>query len=91
MVDFLDHGARDPILYSDYSKSYFNFVAIQEDGIAEKMNGPQRKLLELFSNEIIIFEKTLPNCSSNQMVVIILCTMTGIPKCCPKLMRPFSV
>jgi superfamily II DNA or RNA helicase len=52
MVDFLDHGARDPILYSDYSKSYFNFVAIQEDGIAEKMNGPQRKLLELFSNEI---------------------------------------
>lgn len=52
MVDFLEHGSRDPQLYVSYSKSYFNFVAGQENGLNEQINETQKKLLELFSNEI---------------------------------------
>ena len=51
MNDFIDHGSRDPQLYVNYSKSYFNFVAGQED-FNGRINEKQKKLLELFSNEI---------------------------------------
>ena len=51
MIDFIDHGSRDPQLYVNYSKSYFNFVAGQED-FNGRINEKQKKLLELFSNEI---------------------------------------
>ncbi|MFT6923355.1 MAG: superfamily II DNA or RNA helicase/HKD family nuclease [Crocinitomicaceae bacterium] len=52
MVDFLEHGSRDPQLYVNYSKSYFNFVSGQEDELKGRINETQKKLLELFSNEI---------------------------------------
>ena len=52
MIDFIDHGSRDPQLYVDYSKSYFNFVSSQEDSLSDKLNSFELKLLELFSNEI---------------------------------------
>jgi superfamily II DNA or RNA helicase/HKD family nuclease len=52
MVDFIEHGSRDPQLYVNYSKSYFNFVAGQEDDLKGLINNKQKKLLELFSNEI---------------------------------------
>lgn len=52
MVDFLEHGARDPQLYVNYSKSYFNFVDGQEDEFNGLVDDKQKKLLELFSNEI---------------------------------------
>ena len=51
MIDFINHGSRDPQLYVNYSKSYFNFVAGQED-FNGRINEKQKKLLELFSNEI---------------------------------------
>jgi hypothetical protein len=52
MIDFIDHGSRDPQLYVNYSKSYFNFVAGQEAEFNGRINEKQKKLLELFSNEI---------------------------------------
>lgn len=52
MVDFIEHGSRDPQLYVNYSKSYFNFVAGIEEDYKEKLNSKQTKLVELFSNEI---------------------------------------
>lgn len=52
MVDFLDHGSRDPHLYVNYSKSYFNFVLNQEESLRGKLSKDHLKLLELFSNEI---------------------------------------
>ena len=52
MIDFIDHGSRDPQLYVNYSKSYFNFVAGQEEDFNGRINEKQKKLLELFSNEI---------------------------------------
>lgn len=52
MEDFIEHGSRDPYLYANYSKSYFNFVAEQEDELKDNLNSKELKLLELFSSEI---------------------------------------
>ena len=52
MMDFIEHGSRDPQLYVDYSRSYFNFAATQEDTLQKTLSKTEVKLLELFSNEI---------------------------------------
>ncbi len=52
MVDFLEHGSRDPQLYAEYSKSYFNFVQKMEESLKDKLNEKESKLLELFSIDI---------------------------------------
>lgn len=62
MMDFLMNDLRDPKLYIDYAKSYYNFVRDNETEYPIKINGLQKKLLELFSNEInnaIRIEETL--------------------------------
>jgi len=52
MEDFVEHGSRDPQLYVAYSKSYFNFVQDQEADLVDALDVHEKKLLELFSNEI---------------------------------------
>lgn len=52
MMDFVLHGSRDPQLYSDYAKSYFNYVASIENGLEHQLNSDHIKLLELFAKEI---------------------------------------
>ncbi len=52
MVDFMDFGLRDPQLFVNYSRSYFNFVSDLEDSLKECLNKEEKKLLELFSTEI---------------------------------------
>ena len=52
MIDFIKHGSRDPQLYVNYSKSYFNFVQSQEDTLKGVITVIELKLLELFSKEI---------------------------------------
>ncbi|WP_445474980.1 DUF3427 domain-containing protein [Methanococcoides methylutens] len=52
MMDFVEHGSRDPQLYVNYSKSYFNFVSGQEESLQNKLSNKEIKLLELFSSEI---------------------------------------
>ena len=52
MIDFIEHGSRDPQLYVNYYKSYFNFVTSQEPDLKTKLDAQQIKLIELFSNEI---------------------------------------
>lgn len=52
MLDFIEHGTRDPYLYVGYAKSYFNFVNSIEDDFKVKLNPSQIKLLELFASEI---------------------------------------
>jgi superfamily II DNA or RNA helicase/SOS-response transcriptional repressor LexA len=52
MIDFIEHGSRDPQLYVNYSKSYFNFVAAVEDSMKGILDASGIKLLELFANEI---------------------------------------
>ena len=52
MMDFIEHGSRDPQLFVTQSKSYFNFVSIQEENFGAKVNQVQKTLLELISSEI---------------------------------------
>jgi superfamily II DNA or RNA helicase len=52
MMDFVEHGSRDPFLYVNYSKSYFNFVAEEEDSLRFSLSSKEKRLLELLSINI---------------------------------------
>ncbi|MBJ2174524.1 DUF3427 domain-containing protein [Aureibaculum sp. A20] len=52
MMDFIEHGSRDPYLYVNYSNSYYNFIVKVEKEFNEKLSTEQVKLLGLFSKEI---------------------------------------
>ncbi|NNC94017.1 MAG: DUF3427 domain-containing protein, partial [Chitinophagales bacterium] len=52
MMDFVEHGSRDPKGFVEYSKSYFNFLSQVEDEYGPLLTDKQKKLLELFSGEI---------------------------------------
>ncbi len=52
MMDFIEHGSRDPYLYVDYSNSYYNFFVKVENIESMDLSAPEVKLLELFAKEI---------------------------------------
>ncbi|OYX84247.1 MAG: restriction endonuclease subunit R [Flavobacteriales bacterium 32-34-25] len=52
MMDFIEHGSRDPYLYVNYAGSHYNFIAKVEQEYNSDLNEKQVKLLELFSKEI---------------------------------------
>jgi superfamily II DNA or RNA helicase len=52
MMDFIEHGSRDPYLYVQKFKSFFNFVQSLETSLIGALNPNEIKLLELFSSEI---------------------------------------
>lgn len=52
MLDFIDHGSRDPYLFVKSVKSYFNFVNKVEKNFEHTLSVKMIKLLELFSLEI---------------------------------------
>jgi superfamily II DNA or RNA helicase len=52
MMDFIEHGSRDPYGFVIYSKSYFNFVLQVDDDYKGKLTKEQIEFLELFSQEI---------------------------------------
>ncbi|WP_198034422.1 DUF3427 domain-containing protein [Dyadobacter tibetensis] len=52
MMDFIEHGSRDPYLYVNYSGSYYQFVIKVESDLISNLSQQQVKLLSLFSKEI---------------------------------------
>jgi hypothetical protein len=52
MVDFIEHGSRDPYLYVNYLNSYYNFIVKVDKEFNSELSTEQVKLLELFSKEI---------------------------------------
>ncbi len=52
MMDFVEHGARDPYVYVNYANSYYNFAVKVEKLEKNLLSNQQVKLLELFSKEI---------------------------------------
>jgi superfamily II DNA or RNA helicase/HKD family nuclease/SOS-response transcriptional repressor LexA len=52
MMDFPEHGSRDPFLYVDYANSYLNFVIKVDKDLTQNISEKSIKLLELFSKEI---------------------------------------
>ena len=49
MVDFIEHGSRDPFQYVKYAKSYFNFAAQEEEDLKGRLSPIEIKLMEFFS------------------------------------------
>ena len=52
MMDFPEHGSRDPFLFVDYANSYLNFVIKVDKDLTQNISEKSIKLLELFSKEI---------------------------------------
>lgn len=52
MMDFINHSSRDPFLYVQNSKSYYNFVLKVDDDVDSIISKPLIDLLQLFSLEI---------------------------------------
>ncbi|WP_139956963.1 DUF3427 domain-containing protein [Flavicella sediminum] len=52
MVDFVNNETRDPFLFVQYSKSYYNFVVKADKDFEPSLNKELIELLELFSREI---------------------------------------
>lgn len=52
MMDFIDHGSRDPYLFVNYSNSYFNFVKRIEQDSNLELSKDEVIILELFAKEI---------------------------------------
>jgi hypothetical protein len=52
MMDFIEHGSRDPFLYVQNSKSYYNFVVRVENSELIALSKESAKLLEFFAAEI---------------------------------------
>lgn len=52
MMDFIEHGSRDPFLYVNYSNSFYSFITKVEKDHGFKLTKKQEKLLELFSKEV---------------------------------------
>lgn len=52
MVDFLENESRDPFLFVEYSKSYYNFVRKVDKDFDKVLDKKRSGLLELFSREI---------------------------------------
>jgi superfamily II DNA or RNA helicase len=52
MVDYIEHGSRDPQLYVKSSRSYYNFLIAQENSLMDELTTDESRLLELFSNDI---------------------------------------
>lgn len=52
MMDFVENASRDPYLFVEYSKSYYNFVQKVEKITGTLLSPKELKLLELFDKEI---------------------------------------
>ncbi len=52
MTDFLKNESRDPFLFVNYSKSYYNFVIKVDNDFIPTLKEESIELLELFSREI---------------------------------------
>ncbi|MBK5246585.1 MAG: DUF3427 domain-containing protein, partial [Peptostreptococcaceae bacterium] len=53
MMDFLEHGRRDPYSFINYSNSYYNFLSRVENELEKKLNVEEMKLLEFYSKEVL--------------------------------------
>lgn len=51
MMDFIEHGSRDPFAYINYEGSYFAFVAKKETSIVGQLSTNEIMLLEFYSKE----------------------------------------
>ena len=53
MMDFLEHGRRDPYAFVEKSGSFYNFIKKVDDELTTKMTEKEEKLLEFYSGEVL--------------------------------------
>jgi superfamily II DNA or RNA helicase len=53
MIDFVEHGSRDPKAFEKYSKSYYNFVRGQEPDDIEQLDERSSKVLVAFAKDAL--------------------------------------
>ena len=78
MMDFIEHGSRDPFLYIDYSKSFFNFVCKIEKDFTHTLSEKSVKLLEFFSNEINNAKRIEESILLNELLQRNTCTVSHL-------------
>lgn len=69
MMDFIEHGSRDPFLYVNYSNSFYNFITKVEKEHVFKLTKKQEILLELFSKEINNAKRIEESYILNQLIL----------------------
>lgn len=69
MMDFIEHGSRDPFLYVNYSNSLYNFITKVEKEHVFKLTKKQEILLELFSKEINNAKRIEESYILNQLIL----------------------
>ena len=78
MMDFIEHGSRDPFLYVDYSKSFFNFVCKVEKNFTHSLSKKAVKLLEFFANEVNNGKRVEESLLLNQLLQKNTCTVSEL-------------
>jgi superfamily II DNA or RNA helicase/HKD family nuclease len=53
MMDFLNHGSRDPYSFVEYSGSYYSFISDVEAEINGQLSKSEKTLLEFYSKEVL--------------------------------------
>ncbi len=69
MMDFIEHGSRDPFLYVNYANSFYNFIVKVENDFESDLSINQIKLLELFSKEINNSKRIEESYILNQLIL----------------------
>lgn len=52
MMDFFEHGRRDPYSFIEYTNSYYNFIKKVETDSTQELNDTEMRLLEFYSKEV---------------------------------------
>lgn len=53
MVDFVEHDARDPMAFVDYSKSYYSFLRESQRDVVPAIPKVAERILQIFSNYVL--------------------------------------
>ncbi len=78
MMDFIEHGSRNPFLYVNHSKSLFNFVCKVETNFSHSLSKRSVKLLEFFSNEINNAKRVEESLLLNELLQKNICTISHL-------------
>ncbi|WP_293268595.1 DUF3427 domain-containing protein [Neptunomonas sp.] len=78
MMDFVEHGSRDPFLYIGYSKSFLNFVCKVEKNFTHSLSEKSVKLLEFFSNEVNNAKRVEESIILNELLQGNICTVSQL-------------
>ena len=80
MMDFIDHGSRDPFLYIEHSKSFLNFVCKVDKDFNHSLPEKSVKLLEFLSNEINNAKRVEESLILNEILLSGSCIVVSLEK-----------